>query len=87
MEVGGGREALPAPTLAIGEILMQPHEPRPGMLVRVREGHRRSEFGGMVGIVEHRWGHPDYPALDVRLADGRLQLFWFHEVDEGREVV
>jgi hypothetical protein len=32
--------------------------------------------------VEHSWGHPDYPALDVRLEDGRLELFWFHEVDK-----
>ena len=66
---------------------MQSHEPQPGMLVRVREGHWRAEYGGMVGTVEHRWGHPDHPALDVRLVDGRLELFWFHEVDEAREVV
>jgi hypothetical protein len=32
--------------------------------------------------VEHRWGHPDYPALDVRLENGRLELFWFYELDE-----
>jgi hypothetical protein len=57
------------------------------MLVRVREGHWRSGYGGMVGTVEHRWGHPDHPALDVRLVDGRLELFWFHELDEAREVV
>jgi hypothetical protein len=37
---------------------------------------------GMLGTVEHRWGHPDHPALDVRLEDGRLVLFWFHELDE-----
>jgi hypothetical protein len=36
----------------------------------------------MLGTVEHRWGHPDHPALDVRLEDGRLVLFWFHELDE-----
>jgi hypothetical protein len=66
---------------------MKPHEPHPGMLVRVKEGHRRSGYGGTVGTVEHRWGNPDYPALDVRLDDGRLVLFWFHEVDEAREVV
>jgi hypothetical protein len=35
--------------------------------------------------VEHKWGHPDYPALDVRLEDGRLELFWFHELDEASE--
>jgi hypothetical protein len=66
---------------------MQSHEPHPGMLVRVvrvREGHWKSRFGGMLGVVEQRWGHPDYPALDVRLADGRLELFWFHELDEAR---
>jgi hypothetical protein len=53
------------------------------MLVRVKEGHRRSGFGGMLGTVEHKWGNPDYPALDVRLENGRLELFWFHELDEA----
>ena len=66
---------------------MQPHEPHPGMPVRVSEGHWKPRFGGMVGVVEQRWGHPDHPALDVRLGDGRLELFWFHEVDEAREEV
>jgi hypothetical protein len=61
---------------------MQAHEPHLGMLVRVREGHWKSQYGGMVGVVEHRWGHPDFPALDIRLEDGRLKLFWFHELDE-----
>ena len=64
---------------------MQPYEPQPGMLVRVKKKHWRSEFGGMLGTVEHRWGNPDYPALDVRLEDGRLQLFWFHELEEVLE--
>jgi hypothetical protein len=61
---------------------MQAHEPRLGMLVRVKEGHLKSRFSGMRGTVEHRWGHPDYPALDVRLDNGRLELFWFHELVE-----
>jgi hypothetical protein len=52
------------------------------MLVRVKKKHWRSEFGGMLGTVEHRWGNPDYPALDVRLEDGPLVLFWFHELEE-----
>jgi hypothetical protein len=52
------------------------------MTVRVKEGHRRSGFCGLVGVVQGVWGHPDYPALDVRLEDRRLQLFWFHELDE-----
>ena len=66
----------------VGVTITGPYEPQPGMLVRVRERHWRSEFGGMLGTVEHRWGHPDHPALDVRLEDGRLVLFWFHELDE-----
>ena len=61
---------------------MRSYEPQPGTLVRVKEGNRRSGFVGMLGTVEHRWGHPDHPALDVRLADGRLELFWFHELEK-----
>ena len=53
------------------------------MKVQVNDGLGRSEFAGMLGTVEHRWGNPDYPALDVRLEDGRLALFWFHELDEA----
>jgi hypothetical protein len=53
--------------------------------VRVKDGLWRSEFSGMLGTVEHRWGHPDYPALDVRLEDGRSELFWFHELEKVQE--
>ena len=52
-----------------------------GTLVRVREGNRRSALCGMEGTVEDKWGDPQYPALDVRLEDGRTVLFWFHELD------
>ena len=62
--------------------LLQPHEARLGMVVRVKEGHWKSRFDGMRGTVEHVWGNPDYPALDVRLENGRLELFWFRELDE-----
>ncbi len=55
------------------------------MAVRVRDGLWKSEFCGMLGTVEDAWGHPDYPALDVRLADGRSELFWFYELDEVQE--
>jgi hypothetical protein len=59
------------------------HEPHPGMLVRVKEGHWKSRYDGMRGTVEHRWGNRDHPALDVRLEDGRLELFWFYELDKA----
>jgi hypothetical protein len=61
---------------------VQAYEPQRGMKVPVQKGIWMSQFGGMVGTVEHRWGNPDHPALDVRLDDGRLVLFWFHELDE-----
>lgn len=62
---------------------MQPHEPHPGMAVRVKEGVWKSKYSGMRGTVERRWGHPDHPALVVHLEDGRLELFWFHELDKA----
>ena len=52
----------------VGVSIMGPYEPQLGMLVRVKERLWRSEFGGMLGNVE--------------LEDGRLVLFWFHELDE-----
>jgi hypothetical protein len=61
---------------------MQSHQARTGITVRVQQGQWKSKFGGMRGTVEHSWGHPDHPALDVRLEDGRLELFWFHELDK-----
>jgi hypothetical protein len=62
---------------------LQSHEPYPGVTVRVKPGHWKSKYDGMRGTVERRWGHTDHPALDVRLEDGRLQLFWFHELDKA----
>lgn len=53
------------------------------MTVRVKGEHWKSVYSGMRGTVERRWGHADHPALDVRLEDGRLQLFWFHELDRA----
>ncbi len=61
--------------------LIESHEARPGTVVRVKEGYRRPELEGMSGTVEHCWGSPDYLALDVRLEDGRSELFWFHQLD------
>ena len=81
----GRVEGNSGPILEIGEDLLQSREARTGITVRVQQGHWKSKFGGMRGTVEHKWGHPDYPALDVRLEDGRLELFWFHELDEASE--
>jgi hypothetical protein len=53
--------------------------------VRVVDDVWRSKFGGMRGTVEHSWGHPNHPALDVRLDNGRSELFWFYELEKVQE--
>jgi hypothetical protein len=64
-----------------GVTLIESYEAHPGTVVRVREGHRKPELEGMGGTIEQCWGSPDYLALDVRLEDGRSELFWFHQLD------
>ncbi len=61
---------------------MESNEVHPGVIVRVRKGYRKSEYDGMLGIVKGTFGHPDYAAVDVQLEDGRLELFWHHQLDK-----
>ena len=82
MKDGRGWKVLLASISEIEENLLQAHEVRTGITVRVKQQHWKSKFGGMRGTVEHKWGHPEHPSLDVRFDDGRLELFWFHELDE-----
>ncbi len=35
----------------------------------------------MSGTIENCFGSPDYQALEVRLEDGRSELFWFYQLD------
>ena len=62
---------------------MESYEACPGTAVRVREGYRKPELEGMGGTIEQCWGSPDYLVVDVRLEDGRSELFWFHQLDTG----
>jgi hypothetical protein len=64
---------------------LQSHELFIGARVRVLETDRRAKLRGMLGTVEHRFGHPEYLALDVRLDDGRLDLFWAHGLESAEE--
>ena len=64
---------------------MQSHEALIGARVRVLETDRRAELRGMLGTIEHRFGHPEYLALDVRLDDGQLELFWAHGLESAEE--
>jgi hypothetical protein len=79
--VGVGRRFLASTEEIQGDGSVQSHEARPGTAVRVKEGYRRPELEGMGGTIEHCWGSLDYLALDVRLEDGRSELFWFHQLD------
>jgi hypothetical protein len=60
---------------------LKSHEAQPGMRVWVKDGHRKPDFDGMLGTIKHSYGHPEYVALDVLLDDGRLELFWFHQLE------
>ena len=64
---------------------MQPREALIGTRVKVLETDRRAELRGMSGTIEHHFGHPEYLALDVRLDDGRLELFWAHGLESAEE--
>ena len=64
---------------------MRGEQARIGARVRVRESRLRPEWRGLTGTISGRWGHPEYPALDVRFEDGRTQLFWHHELEEVPE--
>ena len=62
---------------------MSPEQAQIGARVRVGESGLRSEWRGLTGTISGRWGHPEYVALDVRLEDGRSQLFWHHELEDA----
>ena len=55
------------------------------VVVRVLETDRSAELRGMHGTIEHRFGHPEYLALDVRLDGGHLELFWAHGLESAEE--
>jgi hypothetical protein len=61
---------------------MTPEQARPGTRVRVMEHHRVEGRRGLVGTVVGRYGGEDYIAVDVRLADGQLRLFWPRDLEE-----
>jgi hypothetical protein len=46
---------------------LKSYEARPGVMVRVREGHLKPELDGMLGTIKQTFGHPDYAAVDVLL--------------------
>jgi hypothetical protein len=51
----------------------------------VGESGVRPQWRGLTGTISGRWGDPGYVALDVRMEDGRSQLFWHHELERVPE--
>ena len=49
--------------------------------MRVREGHWKTDFAGMLGTVQKCWGQSEHAAVDVLMEDGRLELFWLPNLD------
>ncbi len=64
---------------------MRPEQARIGARVRVGESGLRPDWRGLTGRIGGRWGHPEHPALDVRLDGGRSWLFWHHELERVPE--
>jgi hypothetical protein len=61
---------------------LRSEEAQIGKRVRVRKDHRKANLRGLEGTIAKRWGNQAYPALDVLLDEGYLQLFWYHELEE-----
>jgi hypothetical protein len=62
---------------------LQPQEALIGTRVKVLETDRRADLRGKIGVIERRFGHPEHVALDVRLDDGRLELFWAYWLERA----
>jgi hypothetical protein len=58
---------------------LESHEARVGMLVGVLDGAKRAGKG-RVGTIVQAYGHPEHLAVDVRFADGSVELYWYHEL-------
>jgi hypothetical protein len=61
--------------------IMEAYAARRGTVVRVREGHWKAEFAGMLGTVQARWGNSEHAAVDVLLENGRSELFWLPNLE------
>jgi hypothetical protein len=35
---------------------------------------------GRLGTIVRTYGHPDYLAVDVCFEDGRVEIYWFHDL-------
>ena len=59
---------------------MESYEAHRGTVVRVREGHWKSQFAGMHGTIQKPWVSYAHGAVNVLLEDGSLRLFWLADL-------
>ena len=79
----GSHEDSLAPTTDHAEVVnaVEWYEARRGTVVRVTEGHWKSQFAGMHGTIQKCWGNSEHAAVDVLLEDGRSELFWLSDLE------
>jgi hypothetical protein len=54
-----------------------------GTRVWVRECCREPYLRGLMGTIKRRYGGDVYAAFEVSFWNGRSELFWRHELEEG----
>ena len=59
---------------------MESYEAHRGTVVLVRNGHWKSQFGGMRGTIQKPWVSYAHGAVNVLLEDGSLRLFWLPDL-------
>jgi hypothetical protein len=57
-----------------------------GTRVRVQLDYREPQRQGAVGTIQKRYAVPEYTAFEVLFPDGRLELFWEHQLEEAKEL-
>ena len=78
----GLREQLLIPSWHYAEVcILEPYDARRGTMVRVREGHWKSEFAGMLGTIQNCSGQSEHAVVDVLLEDRRSELFWLSDLE------
>ena len=49
------------------------------------KGQLYPELVGKIGTVTNKYGHPEYLALEVELADNRKVLFWHYQLEQVQD--
>lgn len=65
----------------MGVNALEAFEARRGTLVRVKEGHWKTEFAGMLGTIQNCRGQSEHAAVEVLLEDRRSELFWLTDLE------